>query len=56
MLPKKLTMRGVRVHDVREQLGDGVVLANDTSEALVRWDADTLDTWTSWNDLELLDA
>ena len=52
----KQTMRGARVHDVQEQLGDGTVIASDTSEALVKWDHEGLgSTWTRWNDLELVE-
>lgn len=48
-------MRGARVHDTREELGDGTVIANDAVEALIRWDSDNIDTWTSWHDLELIE-
>lgn len=55
MVITKTVMRGARVRDVQEQLGEGTIVASDQSEALVRWDSDTLDTWTRWNDLELIE-
>ena len=54
MNTNKQVMRGVRVYDVEEMLGKGTVIASDAVEALVRWDSDTIDTWTRWNELELL--
>lgn len=46
---------GKRVHDTKEQFGEGTVLDYDSVEALVQWDNKGLDkTWTHWDDLEFV--
>lgn len=51
----KQSMRGARVEDVQCMLGKGTVIWSDVHGAMVRWDSDNIDTFTSWNDLELIE-
>lgn len=43
---------GKRVHDTREQLGDGTVLDYDSVEALVKYDSLDEPVWSLWGDIE----
>lgn len=45
-------LTGKRVHDLREQLGDGTVLDYDAVEALVKYDALPEPVWTMWGDID----